>query len=258
MNFIEQINTHNIDRLVSLLTDDHIIIDAHGNIVVGKEKMRAGWVGYFDRFPDYRIEVEQTFEFENSVGIFGYASGSFRGMHDKKHWRLPASWRTTIEEDKIKLWQVYADTKIPSDIIEQHDHADEGKSNAILGFGGVFLKSDDPKKLCKWYDDHLGTNFSENNYLSFKWRERANPNRIGSTVFSIFPIETKYFLPSNKPFMFNFRVRNLEVFLKKLRNEGVQVEDKVESYEYGNFGWIVDPEGNKIELWEPVDEVLEK
>ena len=258
LNFIEQINTHNVDRLVSLLTDDHIFIDAHGNKVVGKKKMKAGWIGYFDWFPDYHIEVEHTYESGESVGIFGYASGSFRGMNDNKRWRLPSSWHVIVERDKIKLWQVYADTKIPFDIIERYSRIDNGELNMILGFGGVFFKSNDPPKLCKWYDEHLGTNFGENSYFGFKWRERVDPSRIGRTEFSIFPEATKYFLPSDKPFMFNFRVRNLEAFLKKLRNEGVQVEDKVERYEYGNFGWIIDLEGNKIELWEPIDEVLEK
>lgn len=258
-SFISHINSINIDGVVSFMSDDHTFIDAHGNQIIGKEKMKAGWLGYFDWFPDYKIEVEQMFEDGNTVAIFGFASGTFKGLSDNPdaHWRLPASWRAVVENGKIKIWQVYADTKIPFEIIQKYADTEEN-ANKILGFGGVFFKAKDQKALCKWYDEHLGTHFGENSWNTFKWRERENSSKIGRTEFSIFKDTTTYFQPSEKQFMFNFRVRDLEAILAKLKAEGVHVEEKTEAFEYGKFGWIVDLEGNKIELWEPVDEVLEK
>ncbi|MBL0049530.1 MAG: VOC family protein [Bacteroidetes bacterium] len=127
----------------------------------------------------------------------------------------------------------------------------------VNGFGGVFFKSKNPKALTAWYDTHLGTAFGSNTYHTFKWRERENPTKIGSTAFSIFTAKSTYFAPSKKPFMFNFRVQNLDAFLDKLIADGVKVDTKRDYTEYGNFGWIYDLEENKIEIWEAVDEVLE-
>ena len=102
-----------------------------------------------------------------------------------------------------------------------------------------------------WYEQHLGIERDESQAISFKWRDVDEPEKTGMTVWSLFPENTKYFDPSPSPFMMNFRVENLEQLLNTLRAEGVQVDDKVESYDFGKFGWILDPEGNRIELWEP-------
>jgi predicted enzyme related to lactoylglutathione lyase len=83
------------------------------------------------------------------------------------------------------------------------------------------------------------------------WRDADHPEIPGCNVWAIFPQETKYFAPSQSSFMINFRVENLDELLRALREEGVQVDPKVEEYEYGKFGWIMDPEGNRVELWEP-------
>ncbi|MEZ5426733.1 MAG: VOC family protein [Pyrinomonadaceae bacterium] len=116
------------------------------------------------------------------------------------------------------------------------------------GIGGVFFKAKDPKALAAWYEKHLGVPFGGNVYASFIWDKAG-----GMTVFSVFPEDTDYYEPSKKPFMFNFRVEDLHQLLATLKEEGVEVIDKTEEYPYGKFGWIVDPEGNKIELWEPID-----
>jgi predicted enzyme related to lactoylglutathione lyase len=89
----------------------------------------------------------------------------------------------------------------------------------------------------------------------FHWRDADDPEKAGMTIWSIFPQTTKYFDPSPAPFMMNFRVDNLEELLKALREEGVTIDPKVEEHEYGKFAWIADPEGNRIELWEPPKEV---
>jgi len=120
----------------------------------------------------------------------------------------------------------------------------------VTGIGGVFLKSKDPQAMYAWYEKHLGIQ-PEHGTVSFNWRETENPDKEGMTIWALFPENTTYFAPSASPFMMNFRVDNLDELLRTLRTEGVQVDDKVEAHEYGKFGWIMDPEGNRIELWEP-------
>ena len=110
--FIERINAHDVDGLAELMTEDHQFIDAHGNEVIGREKMSAGWRGYFDLFPVYSIEVKQIFEDGDNFALFGLASGWFKGKREAS-WRLPAAWRAIVKSSRVNLWQVYADTKIP-------------------------------------------------------------------------------------------------------------------------------------------------
>ncbi len=121
----------------------------------------------------------------------------------------------------------------------------------VTGIGGIFFKSQDPAKLKAWYQQHLGIQPDGEGYVSFQWREKDDPDHIGATVWEACKHDTDYFEPSQKPFMINFRVDDLDGLLSKLRAAGCEVDDKVESYEYGRFGWIMDPEGHRIELWEP-------
>ena len=125
----------------------------------------------------------------------------------------------------------------------------------VTGLGGVFFKTTDPKKLKEWYGKHLGLPVDEYG-ASFRWidineKEAKVP---ALTAWSPFKDDTTYFAPSEKPFMFNYRVENLVELLKVLKEEAVQVVGEIEEYPYGKFGWIMDPDGNKIELWEPKDE----
>jgi predicted enzyme related to lactoylglutathione lyase len=105
----------------------------------------------------------------------------------------------------------------------------------------------------EWYRKRLGIEPDSYGGWSFQWREKRRPQRIGLTVWSPFAKDTTYLDPSELPYMFNFRVADLHALLAQLRREGVHVIDKVEEYPYGKFGWIIDPEGRKIELWEPPD-----
>jgi uncharacterized protein (TIGR02246 family) len=119
-DFVSAINGHDAEKLYSLMTDDHQFIDAQGNKVTGKAQMKAGWVGYFQWFPDYKIEVTNVFFEGDTVAAFGFAEGTFKGLkteNNRNYWRLPAAWKAVIENGEIKAWQVYADTKIPFDII---------------------------------------------------------------------------------------------------------------------------------------------
>jgi predicted enzyme related to lactoylglutathione lyase len=128
----------------------------------------------------------------------------------------------------------------------------------VTGLGGVFFKATDPKKITEWYERHLGMKMDEYGH-SFRWidlqhRETDVP---ALTAWSPFKEDSVYFNPSKKPFMFNYRVENLIELLIVLKSEGVQIVGEVEVYPYGKFGWIMDPDGNKIELWEPNDKGFE-
>ena len=125
----------------------------------------------------------------------------------------------------------------------------------VTGIGGLFFKTKDPEKMREWYSKHLGIKTDQYG-ATFDWR-KENGER-GYTVWSTFKEDTKYFDPSEKQFMFNYRVENLEELLKALKEEGVTVVGDIEVYDYGKFGWIIDPEGNKIELWQPVDPVFDE
>lgn len=120
----------------------------------------------------------------------------------------------------------------------------------VTGLGGVFFKSNDPKKIKEWYQTHLGVG------EIFSWKEVDKPDtKINAmTVWSPFKKDTDYFNPSEKEFMFNYRVENLVELLKILKDEGVEIVGEIKVESYGKFGWIMDPEGNKIELWEPIDD----
>jgi len=118
----------------------------------------------------------------------------------------------------------------------------------VIGIGGVFFKARDPAHMAAWYREHLGIP-TEDGHADFAWREKDNPDKIGRTVWSIFPADTDYFGPSSASLMINYRVANLDRMLEQLRRGGIAVE-KVEDYDYGRFAWITDPEGNRIELWE--------
>ncbi|HLK28747.1 MAG TPA: VOC family protein [Puia sp.] len=123
----------------------------------------------------------------------------------------------------------------------------------VTGIGGVFIKAQDPKSLAAWYEKHLGVEFGSQTYVGFDWINHNNPGKTGSTAFSFFKESSTYFQPSEKTVMINFRVKNLDALLEELKKENVEIVGEPQQYEYGKFGWIMDPEGNKIELWEPVD-----
>ncbi len=118
----------------------------------------------------------------------------------------------------------------------------------VTGIGGVFFKAKDPQALGDWYRKHLGFDIQPWGGLPFKWQEEGNPEPYGVTVWSMFPAASEYF---PNPFMINYRVRDLDALLATLREEGCAVDDKTETSEFGKFGWVTDPEGNRIELWEP-------
>ena len=125
----------------------------------------------------------------------------------------------------------------------------------VTGIGGVFFKTKDAENMKAWYEKNLG--LVTNEYGSvFEFRSTDKPEDKGYLVWSPFAEDTKYFEPSTKEFMINYRVEYLEELLDQLEKEGVEIVGELEEFEYGKFAHIVDPEGNKIELWEPVDKVF--
>lgn len=121
----------------------------------------------------------------------------------------------------------------------------------VVGIGGIFIKSKDPKTLREWYRKHLGMDIQEWGGMSFRWSTPENPNPDGATIWSVFDASSDYFAPSNAPFMVNYRVKDLKAVLAALRAEGCAVDAMTEESEFGKFGWVVDPDGNKVELWQP-------
>jgi predicted enzyme related to lactoylglutathione lyase len=121
----------------------------------------------------------------------------------------------------------------------------------VTGIGGIFIKSREPNRLKAWYREHLGLDIQGWGGMTFHWQTPDRPNPDGATVWSVFDARSNYFDPSTAPFMVNYRVENLHDVLESLRAEGCDVERKTEESEFGKFGWVIDPDGNKIELWEP-------
>ncbi len=121
----------------------------------------------------------------------------------------------------------------------------------VTGLGGVFLRVGDRPGLMAWYREHLGLPLEDWGGVAFRWSEDGGAPAHAYSVWTLFAADSKYFAPSEKPYMINFRVDDLHGLLAKLRAAGCAVDEKVEESEFGRFGWVMDPEGNKIELWEP-------
>lgn len=125
----------------------------------------------------------------------------------------------------------------------------EEQRGKVIGIGGVFLKSPEPKRLSGWYGDHLGIVSAEYGAM-LPWRAHDNPEREHFTAWSTFPDTSTYFDPSTAPFMINYIVDDLDALLARLAAASVSIDPKREDHDYGRFAWIFDPDGNKIELWE--------
>lgn len=134
---------------------------------------------------------------------------------------------------------------------------EQGQLKRVTGIGGIFFKCKNPKLVREWYQTHLGLNTNQYGAV-FEWRQGADTTKKGFTQWSPFSETTKYFAPSTKDFMINYRVDDLVTLVAQLRNEGVTISDSIETFDYGKFVHIMDIEGNKIELWEPNDEVYEQ
>lgn len=131
------------------------------------------------------------------------------------------------------------------------------KKKRVTGIGGIFFKTKNPTQIKEWYNQHLGLDTDQYG-TCFEWRQAEDVKKKGFSQWSPFDEKTRYFQPSKKDYMINYRVEDLDWLVGKLKDEGVTVLDEIEIYDYGKFVHILDTEGNKIELWEPIDEVFDK
>lgn len=197
------------------------------------------------------------------LDVLEYEKLSFETLFEED--KVPDAFQYLLESDKVILsphiagWTFESHEKLAQTIVDKIKQLYFGETpevkeqKRVTGIGGFFFKSEDPKALRDWYRKHL--ELDTNDYgCTFRWKNEKGEDC--STQWSPFKSDTNYFSPSEKQFMQNFRVEKLEELLAKLKEEGVQVIGEMESYDYGNFGWILDLEGNKIELWEPMDEAI--
>lgn len=137
----------------------------------------------------------------------------------------------------------------------ENERAQNGITPKVTGIGGIFFFSDNPNETKEWYAKNLGLEVNEYG-SSFEFRNTHRPDEINYLQWSPFKSGSEYFAPSEKEFMINYRVQNIEGLVKKLRANGVTIVDEIETFEYGKFVHIMDAEGHKIELWEPIDKVF--
>jgi ketosteroid isomerase-like protein len=123
-SFIKAINDHDVDKIYDLMSVDHIFVDGSGSKYVGNIGMKEGWQKYYEMFPDYIVEISDIVENDLIIGPFGYASGTYKNLINKSNsnfWRIPASWKAIVENNKIKYWQVYCDYSNLFKIIEKNN-----------------------------------------------------------------------------------------------------------------------------------------
>jgi predicted enzyme related to lactoylglutathione lyase/predicted ester cyclase len=256
--FILKINSGEWKEIEALLIDTVELTNQGQSKRIGVADVLKYWQNILSEFPDYQIQIQHLFSEEDKAMVYGKSYGSAGERKTINNSFLHSfSIYLHVENEKIKSMDVMEDIAQLGEITERLFKPKGADAMKVRGFGGVFFKSPDIKLLTQWYDEHLGTRFGENPYQTFKWRERNMPGRTGRTEFSLFKADTDYFAPSESAFMLNFRVADLEALLEELRHKGVRQIGKTDTYDYGKFAWIMDPDGNKIELWQPVDEVLE-
>ena len=123
LDFVGAINCADIERLIDLMTDNHVFTDSQDHKMTGKENLRLAWIGYFGLFPDYKIEINNILENDSLVCLLGYASGTYKNLQNENnsnYWRIPAAWTAIIKDNQIMSWQVYADNIIVADIINRN------------------------------------------------------------------------------------------------------------------------------------------
>jgi len=202
------------------------------------------------------------------LDVLEYEKGSFENLFENK--TLTPAFEYLIQSDNVLLsphvagWTVESKVKLAQTCVDKvaahffNIYTTPKPQDTVLekvtGIGGVFFKTEDPEKTRLWYKKHLG--FNIDTYGSTFWWKDKN-HQTATTQWSPFTKESNYFNPSKKDYMFNYRVKNLDQLLIDLKNEGIEIIDKPEIFSYGKFAWIMDLDGNKVELWEPLDATFE-
>ena len=198
------------------------------------------------------------------LDVLEYEKLSFENLFDEESKNESFEYLRQAENvlltPHIAGWTFESHEKLAQTIVDKikaiyfEEELSELEEKRVTGIGGFFFKTENPKEIKEWYKKHLG--FNTDDYgCTFWWKDEKGNDC--STQWSPFKNDTNYFEPSEKQFMQNFRVHDLETLLKKLLQEGVTIIDEMQTYEYGKFAWILDPENNKIELWEPIDSVFQ-
>ncbi len=197
------------------------------------------------------------------LDVLEYEKSSFESLFSENH--MPDALKELIQMDNVMLsphiagWTVESKEKLAQVIVDKikelyglnpKKEILPAQEFGVSGLGGFFFKTKDPDHLKVWYKKHLGMNTDQYGW-TFWWKDKEGNDC--STQWSPFKEDTSYFAPSEKPYMVNLRVKNLHKLLEQLKKDGVTVVGEVEEFSYGKFGWILDPEGNKLELWEPND-----
>jgi D-3-phosphoglycerate dehydrogenase len=193
------------------------------------------------------------------LDVLEYEKSSFE--HLFTHHEIPDAFQYLLGAENVILsphiagWTFESKEKLAEVIVSKIEaiyfgESQEANNSRVTGVGGIFFKSNAPKELVEWYGKHLGLE-TDAYGSTFWWKDKEGKDC--STQWSPFAADTEYFQPSSKDFMQNFRVDNLDGILEKLKAAGVATVGERQSFEYGKFAWILDPEGNKIELWEPID-----
>lgn len=194
------------------------------------------------------------------LDVLEYEKLSFENLFDEESKNESFEYLRQAENvlltPHIAGWTFESHEKLAQTIVDKikaiyfEEEISEVKEKRVTGIGGFFFKTENPKELKEWYKNHLGLN-TDDYGCTFWWKNEKGDDC--STQWSPFKNDTNYFEPSQKQFMQNFRVHDLESLIKKLSQEGVTIVGEMQTYEYGKFAWILDPENNKIELWEPID-----
>jgi D-3-phosphoglycerate dehydrogenase len=198
------------------------------------------------------------------LDVLEYEKLSFENLFDEESKNESFEYLRQAENvlltPHIAGWTFESHEKLAQTIVDKikaiysKEEISEVEEKRVTGIGGFFFKTENPNEIKEWYKKHLG--FNTDDYgCTFWWKDEKGNDC--STQWSTFKNDTNYFEPSEKQFMQNFRVHDLETLLKKLVQEGVTIIDEMQTYEYGKFAWILDPENNKIELWEPIDSVFQ-
>lgn len=191
------------------------------------------------------------------LDVLEYEKSSFENLFDGN---VPDAFGQLLQSKRVLLsphvagWTFESHEKLAQVIVDKIKALYSGEpkketvEKRVTGIGGFFFKSKDPKALMAWYAKHLGIPASPYGW-SFEWKDQDGHD--GMTQWCVFPEDTQYYAPSQQPFMQNLRVENLDRLLEQLKSEGVTLVGEPQAYDYGKFGWILDPDGNKIELWQP-------
>ncbi len=252
------------------LTDNALQLPNNAEPLVGKDKIRES----MQKAPEVLLTWRPQKAEVAQSGDLGYTWGTYEakwqdsnGVENIRYGKYLNIWKKQADGK----WKVAVDMgnsspppenasnqKLPQSTLKRGNNnmTDQNKPR-VTGIGGIFFKAQDPKKLMQWYHEYLGIEPEGDWGAKFEWREVANPERKGYTIWSPMSKDTSYFDPSTASFMVNYRVANLNELIEQLRNKGIEVSGP-KKHPQGLFAWIMDPEGKRVELWEPEETNLKE